>query len=797
MSWFREEPVRRSVAAKRDGRRPGLAAFGAVFMLCAMLMGCSRTYYRDFADDQVYEIQRVRQFDERSNVPERPVEAAPGSRMADPADPDAEPFPADDPGSRLFQVTRNMPFEFHGWKKRGSTPIEPPGWLESLPRDKDGKVKLDRQTVIQIALLHSRNYQFEVENLYLAALQLTLAQFQFQLQPFYRQEVFYQHSGGGINESNQMLPAMTAGFSRQFMSGAQLLVNFANNMVFEYDGNGFNTVATQLAVNFTQPLLRDAWARNVTQPLSLQERGVLYQLRDFAHFRRDFYINVIAQGGYLGLLAQLQGVRNQEQNLLSLRRNLNEYEALTPNFKTRLERDQLAQQIQQSEFQLAQIIANLETDLDTYKVSLGLPAELEVALDDSELKRFEMNDPRLDDLRGVANDLYVDLVSSEEASPEFQRRMLEDVIRQFDTLDDLREQARGELRELQAKARIFDENGLPIPLPDLPPETQEEKLRVLADNLAQTLAEADYQLQTNREAALELRERIGVDEPGETWADLSRLVGRELRGRIADYFVAETQIRVQLIPLTHVEMTEEQAIELGLNNRLDLMTARAAVTDAWRNEEVAANRLLAGLSIQYQAVHATDPNFDGLFRFDASGSLERFGVSFDAPIVRRSERNAYRASQIAYQRARRAWMLQRDEVVRQLRLDLRNLNLQRKQFDISRDALIIASRQVDLSEYDLRTSTVTDQSQTLLLLNALNAQLSAKNALIGVWVGYETSRMSLYRNLDLMFLDARGNWINEHDPLVPVRRPDPDPQPGADDLGADATIPAPPAMERP
>ena len=31
-----------------------------------------------------------------------------------------------------------------------------------------------------------------------------------------------------------------------------------------------------------------AFARIVTQPLSLQERGVLYAIRDFARFRRDF-----------------------------------------------------------------------------------------------------------------------------------------------------------------------------------------------------------------------------------------------------------------------------------------------------------------------------------------------------------------------------------------------------------------------------------------------------------------------------------------------------------------------------
>lgn len=772
--------------------------FAGGVLLCAFLGGCSRRYYRDFADDQAYEIQRVRQFDVRSNVPDRPVEAAPGSRMADPFDPDSEPVPADDPGARLFQVSRNMPFEFHGWKKRGTAPIEPPGWLATLPRDPQGRVRLDRQTVIEVALLHSRDYQFQVENLYLAALQLTLAQFQFQLQPFYSQDLFFQRSGGGLNESNQLLPAMSAGLSRQFMSGAQLLVTFANNLVFEYNGAGFNTAATQLAVNFTQPLLRGAWARNVTQPLSLQERGVLYALRDFARFRRSFYVNVIAQGGYLGLLSQLQSIRNQERNLESVRRNLNEYEALTPEFKTRAERDQVAQQVQQSEFALAQSIANLETSLDAYKMQLGLPPELEVALDDSELRRFELNDPRLDELRGAANDLYVELVRTEgDAPPEFQRRVLDDVVRRLQTLREIRKEIEGELGELQSRAGVFDANGLPVPLPDLPDESPEGRRRALAAGLARTLAEAGDRLETNLADALALRGRIGVEESAATWLELVRLVGRELRSRVSDYFVAESQIRVYLIPLTEVALTEDQAVALGLENRLDLMNARAQVTDAWRNQEVAANQLLAGLSVEYQGVLATDPNFDGILRFDESAGLHRFGVQFDAPIVRRAERNAYRASQIAYQRARRAWMLSRDEVIRELRLDLRNLNLQRQQFDISREALIIATRQVDENEYNLRTETQPDASRTLLLLNALSAQLQARNALISVWVGYETSRMSLYRDLDLMFLDARGTWINERDPLLSAPGGAPDVAPGAADLGPDARIPAPPAMERP
>jgi hypothetical protein len=52
---------------------------------------------------------------------------------------------------------------------------------------------------------------------------------------------------------------------------------------------------------------------------------------------------------------------------------------------------------------------------------------------------------------------------------------------------------------------------------------------------------------------------------------------------------------------------------------------------------------------------------------------------------------------------------------------------------------------------------------TLNLLRALNSQLGAKNQLIGNWVQYETARMALYRDFDIMDINAQGVWTNEHD----------------------------------
>ena len=127
-------------------------------------------------------------------------------------------------------------------------------------------------------------------------------------------------------------------------------------------------------MSLTQPLLRGAFARIVTQPLSLQERGVLYAIRDFARFRRGFYVDFVAGDGFLGLLTQLQTIRNTESNLRSLRRNLDAYQALAnAGLISLLERDQLAQEYQSTELNLVQAQASFQSSLDNYKVRLGFP----------------------------------------------------------------------------------------------------------------------------------------------------------------------------------------------------------------------------------------------------------------------------------------------------------------------------------------------------------------------------------------------------------------------------------------
>jgi hypothetical protein len=152
--------------------RNGLGRFSLITLglAGAAILGCTRAYYHDYADNDVYRILKSRLFDWRWRLPERPVEADPRSRIADHTDPNHTPIVPDDPAARRFQVSSRFPFQYVGWKRRGITPIEDLSWQDQIPHDADGRVILSRDSIMRIAIMNSRDYQTQYENLYLSAL---------------------------------------------------------------------------------------------------------------------------------------------------------------------------------------------------------------------------------------------------------------------------------------------------------------------------------------------------------------------------------------------------------------------------------------------------------------------------------------------------------------------------------------------------------------------------------------------------------------------------------------------------
>ncbi len=102
-------------------------------------------------------------------------------------------------------------------------------------------------------------------------------------------------------------------------------------------------------------------------------------------------------GGFIGLLQQLQQIRNTEDSLALQLNQLAKLEAYhEAGLITLIQVDNLRQNIETERANLLQSRNGFEATLDNYKTSiLGLPPDLPVALDDSMIEQFQFLDPEI------------------------------------------------------------------------------------------------------------------------------------------------------------------------------------------------------------------------------------------------------------------------------------------------------------------------------------------------------------------------------------------------------------------
>lgn len=726
-------------------------------LMALAVAGCTRAHYRRSADRDTYGAIEERNCDPRWSVPAVSIDPPPESRLYDPYDPDHPPMPPDDPAAAWYMRCADGHKGSSHWHQDGDAPwIESPEWRKHLAIAEGGSLVLTPERAVELGLLHSREYQTQLEDLYLTALALTLERFEFALHWFGGNDTTYNHFGASSlpGESNTLTTASEFGFTRALTTGGQLLVDFANSFVWEFTGPNVSTTQSNIVINLVQPLLRGAWKAVRMEPLTQAERNVLYEVRDYARFRKRFYLDVTTRGGgFLSLLLQVQSIRNQEANLASLRQNLLMHQALyDAGAVSSIQVDQVFQSYQQGRLSLLQAQTSLENALDTFKIGLGLPPSIPVTLDDSQLAPFELNNPAVTDLGDEIEKFLSEYRELDAAPPLDELKQGVARLRTFPgrTIK-LADQVAAELGRWQVETKGIDEEA----------KAQEVRERTMRESLAKQLAdlgsEQNELVEEIDKAVLQLAEARRT----ENWETLQRLT-RDQNALVAELFVIQTQIRVFLIKLKPIDYKLDAAVEYARENRLDVMNQRAGVVDAWRKIRVAANRLESDLDVEFNADIATEPGHNPV-AFSSTASSYTASLQFDGPLNRELERNNYRAALINYERARRAYMALDDSVQQAIRRDLRQLQTDRLNFEIARQSLVAAARQVEQSREQLllfggeRAGSTTTQD----ILNALNSLLQAKNTLIGSWVGYETGRLQLLFDLEALQLDDRGVYTDE------------------------------------
>ncbi len=783
--------------------------------------GCSRAKYRVQADREAYNTIAERNVYPQWCAADYSIEIDPRSRYYDGYNPDRPPLPPDDPASHRYMQLVDGKRGWKHWHDNGDRPeLENPAWRAALAEymaiADDGSVILNVDSALKLAYVNSPSNQTQLETLYLSALDVTAERFRLDTQFFGGYDARYGHNGSLIPpavrfdpvlgrfvvnpaidgegvENNRLTlgrpfgadPALQA--RRRFATAGDLLVGFANSFVFEFTGSDANLAASLANFSLVQPLLRGAGKDIALEQLTFVERALLANLRAYSQYRQGFYTQVAigelgvsgpqrggsstnipvflgqgGVGGYVGLLQQLQQIRNTEDNLSLQLRTLSQLEALLDvGVIDLVQVDQFRQSIENERARLLQNRNSFEFSVDRYKTgTLGLPPDLPVELDDNLIRQFQLVAREATTVQDAISELR-DRVGQlpDDASVEAVQQLLTDVFMLVEPAHRQLDEVRADLGRMDAAAPEREQSMTDAELD----EFRRDRIQ-----LGATLADLEQRFQ---EAAVELDELQDAFSAETSSATARRLVVwlSNLLRLVQRSILVQARARLEAVSVDNVELSSQDAFRMALSNRMDFMNGRASLVDSWRLIQVNADALQSVLNVTASGELRTARNNAVSFR-GPTGNL-RLGLEFDAPLTRLLERNDYRESLINYQRSRRNFIQSCDSLHLGLRALLRDIKQLRESLEIQRRAVAIAIRRVDLTRAELYAPVPPPQpgqraaqfgpTAAINLLSAQSALRDTQNSFLGVWLNYYAAKMRLARELGTMALDQEGRWIDQ------------------------------------
>jgi len=207
-----------------------------------------------------------------------------------------------------------------------------------------------------------------------------------------------------------------------------------------------------------------------------------------------------------------------------------------------------------------------------------------------------------------------------------------------------------------------------------------------------------------------------------------------------------------------LEIKPVVAIQLALDNRLDLRVTEGKVYDAQRAVVVAADALGAELTFFGSAATGarrtiTKADLDNAQLRTDKGIYSAL-VTVDLPFERTEERNIYRNSFINLERAVRNVQILEDKIKLSVLNQLRDLLQERESLYIQAKSVFVAQRRVKSANLFLEAG----RAQMRDILEAQEALLSAQNDLTAAVVDYRTAELQLQRDMGLLKVDENGLW---------------------------------------
>lgn len=519
-------------------------------------------------------------------------------------------------------------------------------------------------------------------------------------------------------------------------------------------------------------------------------------------------------GGFLGLLQTQQQIRISEFNVRSLENVLEQFREYFREQRINLLQVRQAEQtLYNAQESLLRQKVQYENELDQFKRTMGLPPDLQIEIQDPFLQQFELIDDTLlerqlevNSLREVIGGVLRQINPNGENGQfnedeelewtdelEQSVRKLVPVLRMFEPYFEKVEGPDSELvegdfaklesvtirrrQELEELRTFIEQSEIDYEIEPtiLQPESVESadqlraeltelknKINLIRGQVVTLIANIDKLANEASDLTSdELKQRLETDIIYEAPEIQTKLVDA-----VIELTLLQARARTNAISLPEVDLDSRTATTIACQFRRDLMNARAALVDQWRQIELAADDLESGLDVVFDG--SVGSSTDNPFRINWNTNQFGVGLRFDAPLTRYTERNLYRNTLINYQQARRDFYNFEDAISQNLRTTIRSLEQNKVLFELNRRGISSAIQQVELAQFDLKkpvqpgTGGRSSLGPTAAndLTRALNDLQQAQNSFLSVWVNYEVLRRGLDFDLGTMQLSPEGYWLD-------------------------------------
>lgn len=283
---------------------------------------------------------------------------------------------------------------------------------------------------LDFAVHRNRTYLLRKEAVYLSALTLTGTRQQY--------APILDGDGGaaytetqvktGVNDLVRTNTLIAGGGLRMdylMKTGARLALGLTTDFTRFFTGGGVPRLSdSQAAVALSQPLLRGAGVLAAAEPLRQDERDVLYNIRDFTQYRKEFAVSITSQ--YLRVLQAREAARNRAMANKAATASIERESALAAaNLRSQSSLKQIQQGQLTYERNWITAVRNYEEQLDDLKVALGLPVNERIVLDSGELKDLKVIDPKtnLDEMMDTALITRLDIYNQRDRLADTRRRI--------------------------------------------------------------------------------------------------------------------------------------------------------------------------------------------------------------------------------------------------------------------------------------------------------------------------------------------------------------------------------------